>query len=266
MSQKVLTVLCARDLVSKQDMWHLVRRVTDEVTPSNTPHSISPLTKSDEECAPIDDSNLLGKAIEQTRAFRSAANLPCFMSLHETGAIRFLGAALVHNNAGAEVGATKAVSAAFKSLYGKPLEKRTKQILCAQLKKPISSEQRMLIGTYFRHTFAPNDWPAEALQNTETWKSVFRCSSEEAQAWSAYLYVMAACGAIAKDPQFVKRVAERVGGIGYGNHDAVDKLIGTVNEVSAKRTTQDIALAARSALLQASHAAELSEEENIFNI
>ena len=262
----MLNVRRARDVVSEQEMWHLIRRVTDESIPSNTPHSISPLTLADDQCAPIDDSNLLNKAIEQTRAFRSASNLPCFMSLHETGAVRVLGSALVHNNAGAEVGATKAVSAAFKSLYGKPLEKRTKQILCAQLKKPLTDEQRMLLGTYFRHTFIAKEWPTEALQNTNAWKNAFRCSENEAQAWSAYLYVMASCGAIAKDPNFVKRIAERVGGIGHGNHNAVDKLIATVNEVSAKRTTQDIALAARATLLQASHAAESSEDENIFNI
>ena len=264
----------AQDLVSEAEMWHLVCDVADKYSPSNAPHSsLSDAAHlADAHCSPIDDSTLLTVAMQQTRAFRKAANFPCFTSLHEMAALRMIGTAFAHAMPADRVKiATKATAAAFTKLYKKQLDSRTKRALHAQLQKPLNDEDLAAVGAFFRHTYNENPkraetWDSTALKHADAWQKAFRSERADAEAWSVYLHAMASCGAVERDPTFIERVARRVGGIGGGNHAAVDTLITDVERLSAERTEQDVVRATRSTLRQASNVHELSTNENINEI
>ena len=234
--------------------------------PEHAVHSSLP-THLDTSAPPLNAAALLASSGALTTRFRVAAKLPSFMSEAECNAVHVLSTSLAHRSEDTHAtAATKAIAAAYKSLFKRSIGKQTKQRIAAYLKNDaahLSNEERLAIAMRFKQTFNKADWPSTALRYADAWQDAMRCSRSDAEAWSAYLYLQAACGAFESDPQFVEHITSAVGGIGGGvarKYDALDSLVDKVHELSATRTSQDVAAVARATLLQATHSAEADGE------
>jgi hypothetical protein len=253
----------ACDLVTEKQYWHLLRTVAAEFSASNTRYSLLPNAPSEDDCAPFDDAALLASATASTRTFRAAAGLPPFMSLAEASAIRLLGASVLHADADADStrnpnAAVDFISAAYKQIYGRGIEHpRTVKALATELAAAANSVDGLVTaGAQFRSIFTASSFPPKATEFAADWQRAFRTTPSEAAAWSAYFFVVGACGTTVEDPTFVKRVLRKVGGVvgghGGGNSVAVDNLIDKINASAKTYDDEDLDNAIRCTLLQSS--------------
>jgi hypothetical protein len=255
----------ACDLVDEKQYWHLLRTVAAEFSPSNARYSLLPNAPSEEDCAPFDEAKLLASATASTRTFRTAAGLPPFMSLAEASAIRLLGASVLHADADADAASAREpnsavdfISSAYKQIYGRGIEHpRTVKALATELAAAANSVDGLVTaGAQFRSIFTASSFPPKATEFAADWQRAFRTTPSEAAAWSAYFFVVGACGATVEDPTFVKRVLRKVGGVvgghGGGNSVAVDNLIDKINSSAKTYNDEDLDNATRCTLLQSS--------------
>lgn len=267
MTTTATTSSSARALVPEDTLWHLTREVAAAMLPA---HAVQSLLPANLDCSapPLRLAQMLEASTAHTETFRVAARFPSFMSAAECNALHVIATSLAH---GAEVEraskATLATAAAYKSLFKTSLGMDAKQGIASYLKRTGSTltlHDRLQLGAKFRASFVKQDWPHTAMRYADAWQKAFRGTRDEAEAWSAYLYLQASCGAFESDPNFVHEITSAVGGIGGGigrKYASLDSLVTQVHALSSTRTQDDAYVAAKCTLLQATHTAEAEGSE-----
>lgn len=223
--------------------------------PAHAVHSSLP-AELDLSMPPLSEQSLLEQNAAHTAAFRAALRLPSFMSAAECNALHAIATSCAHGDEHALcASAAKSLGGAYRSLFKRSIGDDTKAAAKEALRTALSHNEHVGIAQHFRQSFRKQYWPQDAMRYANLWQNTFRCDAHEAESWSAYLYLQAACGALHREPNFVARLADAVSGVGCGfakKSEQIDDFVQAVNAMPPASIVQ----ASHATLLQAVHAAE----------